>query len=211
MSRVNELMLQRRSAREFDTNYKIPEQDLKDLVTSIRMSPSAFGLLTQRLVVIQDKDIQKELEPLFWNQVNFVTASAILLFIGTTPNGLAKQVQITLDKKFGVGIESEMREKFTINVTKNLVDNDVSDQIKNEYSIKQSFISSGVATVAAANLGIDTCIIEGYDTKKLQSYLVEKKIINENESPYISMVCGKSIRFTGEKLRLEENEFVIWK
>lgn len=211
MKKIDELMLERRSARQFDTEYQIPSEDLQTLLNAIRMTPSSLGLLTQRLIVLTDPKTKSDLAPLFYNQQNFITANVFLIFIGSTVEGLPKRIQSTLDRKFGVGVESDLKTILTKNVGKYLLDEHVTEKNKLEWTIKQSFISVGVATAAATSLNIDTCIMEGYDANKVQEYLIKNNIIEKDEYPYISMACGKMVKFSGEKLRLENDEFIILK
>ncbi|WP_164704230.1 nitroreductase family protein [Mesoplasma coleopterae] len=69
-----------RSARDFDVNYEIPEADFNDIIQAMRMSPSSYGILGQRLLVINRGEMREKLAPFFYNQLNYLPASNLLFY-----------------------------------------------------------------------------------------------------------------------------------
>ncbi|WP_164703962.1 nitroreductase family protein [Mesoplasma entomophilum] len=50
MKNLAELMTQRRSARDFDVNYEIPEADFNDIIQAMRMSPSSYVIFRTKII-----------------------------------------------------------------------------------------------------------------------------------------------------------------
>ncbi|AGY41367.1 Oxygen-insensitive NAD(P)H nitroreductase Dihydropteridine reductase [Mesoplasma florum W37] len=73
-------MTQRRSDRDFDVNYEIPEADFNDIIQAMRMSPSSYGILGQRLLVINRGEMRKKLAPFFYNQLAMLMPKNLSLY-----------------------------------------------------------------------------------------------------------------------------------
>ncbi|ATQ35446.1 NAD(P)H-dependent oxidoreductase [Mesoplasma entomophilum] len=205
MKNLAELMTQRRSARDFDVNYEIPEADFNDIIQAMRMSPSSYGILGQRLLVINRGEMREKLAPFFYNQLNYVNASKFIIVLAANHKGLKDATTHTMDLKFG---DSEARAAYEGNIHKVLFSGNLSDERLDSYSSQQTYITTGVATVVAASLNIDTCMIGGFNAKALGEYLIQEGLMYDYETPFITMAFGKSTKISGEKLRSELKDFV---
>jgi nitroreductase len=78
---IAELLFNRRSARKFQSDYQIKDEDLKLILEAARMAPSSFGILNSRVLAIKNKKMRQEMTPLFFYQQSFTESSVYLLFI----------------------------------------------------------------------------------------------------------------------------------
>ena len=57
---TTETIESRRSVKHFDPNHVMPEADLAELIRLTKLAPSSFNMQNYRLVVIRDKERQKQ-------------------------------------------------------------------------------------------------------------------------------------------------------
>ncbi|WP_434335991.1 nitroreductase family protein [Mycoplasma capricolum subsp. capricolum] len=209
---IKELMINRKSARDFDPNQKISDEDLKIILTAMRMSPSAFNLMNLRLLIIdRNCNFKSELSPLFYNQLNFINADKVILFISDKTNKILNHtIDKTVNKMFNE-TQVEIANKFknnVINATNRLAQLNELDH----WSKTTAHIAAGIATVAAASLNIDSCIIGGFNAKVLESFFINKQYITEDEQIVLTMSFGymnKSVK-PKPKIRIDENEYITF-
>jgi nitroreductase len=58
----------RYAVKKFDSSKKISAKDWKILEESLRLSPSSYGLQPWKFIVVQNRDILKQLTSLSWGQ-----------------------------------------------------------------------------------------------------------------------------------------------
>ncbi|MBY7704845.1 nitroreductase family protein [Vibrio harveyi] len=73
-------------------------------------------------------------------------------------------------------------------------------------------MASGVATVAAASLGVDSCIMGGFNANQLNEILIENNYITNDEQVVLAMVLGyvNPNIIPKAKTRIDEKEFVTF-
>lgn len=74
----------RSSIREFDPRYEVSKETIKDILNLAANSPSGNNSQPWRVVVVQNKSIQKKLKEVSFNQLQVETASGIFLIFGDT-------------------------------------------------------------------------------------------------------------------------------
>lgn len=62
-SSLNKIMHERKSVRKYDENYKIPQEQLEQLLVEATSAPSSSNLQPWRFLVIQDEAIKKNYVP----------------------------------------------------------------------------------------------------------------------------------------------------
>ncbi|AJM71690.1 NAD(P)H-dependent oxidoreductase [Mycoplasma yeatsii] len=214
MSNINvkDLMLNRKSARDFDTTKKISDKDLQDILTATRMTPSAFNLMNLRLLVIDsESELKSQLIPLFYNQKNFINADKCILFVSDKSN---KILNHTIDKTISsifTKEQEEIAQKFRNNVVNSTTMLAKYNELDN-WSKTTAHIASGVATVAAASLNIDSCIMGGFNANQLNEILIENNYLTSDEQVVLAMVLGyvNPNIIPKAKIRIDEKEFVTF-
>ena len=59
---------------------KIPAEKLDNILEATRLAPSAFGLTPYSIIVVEDEETRKKLQPAFYNQSQVVDGSAVIVF-----------------------------------------------------------------------------------------------------------------------------------
>ena len=87
---------------------KIPADKLNTIIEATRLAPSAFGLTPYTIIVVEDEETRKKLQPAFYNQSQVVDGSAVIVFAAwnnVTEKEVAEYMQDIADQR-GVPVES---------------------------------------------------------------------------------------------------------
>lgn len=184
----------RHACKEFDKDKKIPEDDFNFLLEIARLSPSSFGFEPWRFLIVQDRDLREKIAPVSWGAVKQLpTASHFVIILAKKDSEMLynsdyveyimKDVHnIPEDKR---KLRRERYRKFQEDDFKLLEREGAVFQ----WSSKQTYIVLGNMMTAAAQIGIDSCPIEGFDREKLEEILEEEGIIDREKYGVSIMVA----------------------
>lgn len=150
------------------TGKKISNENLNTILQAIRLTPTAYGLQPYSLVVTENKDFLEQVFEKSCPQIVVKQASHLLIF----------KANKELDEDYMEGYLSEL--KHTRNETDEYVENYrrkirrvIENPAINEFSwmIRQTYIALGFAMFAAAELGIDSTPIEGFNVQAMNELL----------------------------------------
>ncbi|WP_043645706.1 nitroreductase family protein [Mycoplasma putrefaciens] len=209
---IKDLMTNRKSARDFDNTQKISDQDLNEILQATRMTPSAFNLMNLRLLIIDaNSSLKPSLVSLFYNQKNFINADKCLLFVSDKANKILNHtIAKSVDAIFKPE-QSQIADKFKHNIISATAILANANEL-DHWSKTTAHIASGVATVAAASLDIDSCIIGGFNAKQLNELLIENNYLTNDEQVVLAMSLGyvnKNIQ-PKPKIRMPQHEFATF-
>lgn len=150
------------------TGEKISEQDLNTILEAIRLTPTAYGLQPFSVIVTDNEELIDEIYEKSCPQAVVRQASHLLIF----------RANKKLDKGYVEAYLSELKrvrnetdeyiETYRGKIQK-VIDN--PDINKFSWMIRQTYIALGYATIAAADLGIDSTPIEGFNPATLNELL----------------------------------------
>ncbi|MGG3182531.1 NAD(P)H-dependent oxidoreductase [Priestia megaterium] len=180
----------RHACKVFDSNKKISDDDFHFILETGRLSPSSFGFEPWKFVVIQDAALREKLKPVSLGaQGQLPTASHFVVILARKGlrydsdhvNKMVKDIhhmpeEVIQDVSGFVKFffESELED---------------NDRLIFEWASKQTYIAMGNMMTAAAQIGIDSCPIEGFDRKQVISILQKEGIINCDDFGVASMVA----------------------
>jgi len=163
-----EQLNKRYATKKFDTTKKISADDLSTLLEAIRLSASSYGLQAYKVLVIENEAIRKQLRAASWDQSQITDASQLLVFAVDTnfgEKGVDRFVEIVADVR---NLEVSTLSGY-------------ADMMKGSFKrpqeevqawlTRQVYIALGFGLVAAAELDIDACPMEGFDTSKYDEIL----------------------------------------
>ncbi len=151
----------RAAIKQFDPNKKLTPQQLDDLLTAVQLSPSSYGLQPYRILVVEDAAVRAKLREASYGQSQFTDASQVIVFAAETVID-AQLVKSYIDET------AEVRHIDRANLTgfEQMMLGTVNSKSADElitWAQKQVYIAAGVLNVAAAEMHIDTCTMEGFD------------------------------------------------
>lgn len=173
----------RYATKKFDTAKPISDEQYKAVLNAIRMAPTSFGLQPFHVTVVQNADTRKKLAENGWQQPQFTTASHLLVFSART-DILDRSKKFTSDM-LAKGVAPEKMEAFS-NMVSGLDGGFPTEESRVVWAKYQAYIALGFGLAAAAELGIDSCPMEGFDRDAFKKILA----LPENFHPAVVLALG---------------------
>lgn len=167
-------MQSRFACKKFNKTKKIPNEVFEAILESGRLSPSSFGLEPTRMIIVQTQDMKEKIKAVCWNQSQITDAAQTIIFtslkVDMLPhtnyiyNKFARRVK-TQDEIKQYALERYGKRKLeALGYTTDL-------EKLGLWSAHQAYIMATTIMNHAAFLNIDSCMIEGFDKKEIESVL----------------------------------------
>ncbi|WP_056937481.1 NAD(P)H-dependent oxidoreductase [Limosilactobacillus gastricus] len=170
----------RRAIRSY-TDQKISDQDLATILEVGRMSPSSKGILDWRIINVKDASLREDLKPHAWGaQKSLPTASDFLIFVARKDVGPDDSlVRETFRQRPGCDNPEKLGELLADH--RSFLEHDMQIHDRQgifEWASKQCYLAFGMMALAASELGIDSCPIEGLNRSQVDQVLLHHNLIN---------------------------------
>jgi nitroreductase / dihydropteridine reductase len=159
----------RYAAKKYDMSRKLTTAQVADLLGSVQLAPSSYGLQPYKFIHVQDLATLEKISRAAFGQPQITTASHVLVIAVETNIGegaVKKYIDAAARIRKTERKNLEAREQF-VNSRLALL----SDTQKIEWAEKQAFLAVGVLISAAAEAGIDASPMEGFDRAQLDEIL----------------------------------------
>lgn len=185
----------RYATKKFDPNRKISDADWQTIIEAARLSPSSFGYEPWKFLLIKNSKIKEDLKQMCWRAINSLNGASHFVIILARKNltienpHVKHMVEDIMGSDFDV--HSPRSEKF-----KSFQENDFdlnSERALFDWASKQTYIPLTNMMTVAAELGIDSCPIEGFNRTQVDQYLTDQGIINPHEFG-VSVMLGLGYR-----------------
>ncbi|PFE03542.1 NAD(P)H-dependent oxidoreductase [Bacillus cereus] len=193
----------RHACKEFDVNKKISDEDFHFILETGRLSPSSFGFEPWRFVVIQNQELRNKLLPVAWGaQKQLPTASHFVIILARKKEEMIYNSSYI--SNFMKNIQHLPEEVITMKrgFYKEFQESDFqlleSDRAMFDWASRQTYIALGNMMTAAAQIGIDSCPIEGFNKEKVEAVLKEEGILSD-ESFGVSVLVAFGYRAEEQK------------
>ncbi len=150
----------RYAVKTFDPSRKISRDKLDAVMEAARLAPSSFGLQPYHLILIEDRDIRKQLREVSYNQSQITDCSDLIVF----------QIEKRMDESFvdnyveliskTRGVGTEVLKDFR-DVMVNSIAQKPETVESQEWCKRQAYIAMGFMLYAAAVNKVDACPMEG--------------------------------------------------
>ena len=168
MELINQLNW-RYATKKFDTEKKVAKEDIDNIIESVRLTATSYGLQPFKIIHIENKEIRENLKPLAWGQTQITDASHLFVF--------ANHLEVTNED-----VESMMRLKGEINNIEysnlegytTFIQEKVSEKKGTDMSnwtAKQTYLALSSALIACSELNIDATPMEGFESDKVSELL----------------------------------------
>ena len=150
----------RYATKKFDAVKKVSAADLELLKEAIQLSTSSYGLQPYTVFIVENPALRAQLMPSSWGQTQIVDASHLLVFANVIDLG-----QNVIDDYFTNLIETRGVLAESVQGYKDFMSSSVislSEDIRNTWTSKQTYLALGNLLNAAAELKIDVCPMEGF-------------------------------------------------
>ena len=190
---------------------KVPAEKLETIIEATRLAPSAFGLTPYSIIVIEDEETRKKLQPAFYNQSQVVDGSVVIVFAAwntISEKEVAEYMQDIADQR-GVAVDTLKDFSGYINGSlKNL-----TPEQARVWADKQTYLALGFSLVAAAAEEVDATPMEGFAPDAVDEILGLKALglhsavaltLGFRDAANDYLVNAKKVRRTTDKLVIKK-------
>lgn len=165
-----EIMDFRHACKIFDESKKISDEDMHYILEVARKSPSSFGMEAWKFLVITNDELREKLKPFCWNQPQITTCSHLVIVLAGIEN-LKVESGVVESQLMRRDLPKDKLDAFIELYASHLSDTLSSDEKIYQWSARQTYIASANMMNAAANIGIDSCPIEGFEKENVEKVL----------------------------------------
>ena len=172
---------ERRSVKHYDSNHKLSDEEIEQLMSLALLSPTSFNIQNWRFVLVKNPEIRKKIRSAAWDQAQVTDASLLLVICADLKSwkknpeqywkNAPKEAQDFLVPAMGPFYEGK-------------------DQLQRDEAMRSCGIAAQTLMLTAKSMGYDSNPMIGFDPEKVA------EIINLPDEHVISMmmVIGKQIQ-----------------
>ncbi len=206
----------RHATKKFDPSKKISEDDFHFILETARLSPSSIGIEAWKFVVIQNEELRNKLKEVTWGgQGQLPTASHFVAILARTKQDTQYDSQYIVNhlkevKQFPEDIIPQIQSRYKAFQEDGLHILD-SDRTAFDWACKQTYIALGNMMTAAAQIGIDSCPIEGFGYNGVHNILEGEGLLENGHFDISVMVAfGYRADEPRPKTRKDFDQVVQW-
>jgi nitroreductase len=198
-SPLSKVMTERKSVRVYDPNFKIPKEEIEEMLKLATTAPSSSNLQSWNFIVIQDQDVKKELRTIANNQAQVEQSSAVIAVLGNVD--AYKNVEKIYTQNVEEGHMDESIKERTIANTYAVYPNAPVEARMNIAAYDAGLVSMQLMLIAKER-GYDTIPMGGFDKAKF----AERFDLPEHLFPIVLIAVGKAAApaFGTSRLPIEE-------
>lgn len=196
--KVSQAIKERRSIKAYDTQHKMTDEEISQLLSLAMLSPTAFNIQNWRFVVVTDPALRKEIRKASWDQAQVEEASLLIV--------------LTADLKAW----AKQPDRYWANAPKPVQDYLVpaigqyyngKEQVQRDEAMRSCGMAAATIMLAAKEMGYDTCPMDGFDFDAVA------KLLNlpADHIPTMFVVVGKAVKEAQPRGgQLKMNEVVVY-
>lgn len=196
-----DVVLNRRSIRVFDKDYKIDRIEMEEILKEATKAPSSVNIQSWRFVVVDSEEGKDKLRPLVrFNSTQNDSSSAMIVIFGDMKcyEKIDEIYSSSVSKGYSTEEDKNRSLEFILPYYKSLS----KEQMKSAISIDASLVAMQLMLVARAH-GYDSNPIGGFDKENIaESFGLDP----ERYLPVIIIAMGKAAEEGKESTRLEVGE-----
>jgi nitroreductase len=210
-SQLLESLEWRYATKAFDRSKKIDEKTWNALEQTLVLTPSSFGAMPYKFIIIQDQALKDQLVPFSYGQNQVADCSHHVVFVAKEKMDSA-HLKKYIDQMAHVrGVPASSLEGYEKMMNAQLVER-MSPEQSSKWAANQTYIALGNFMTAAALLGVDTCPMEGIVPAKYD------EILGLTGSGWKTIcACPAGYRASGDKyaeakkVRFETKDLIVHK
>ncbi|MBN7815342.1 NAD(P)H-dependent oxidoreductase [Algoriphagus pacificus] len=160
----------RYATKKFDSKKKINSTHLELLKEAVRLSVSSYGLQLYKVLIIEDPKKKKLLRKASWDQSQITDASHLFVFCSYNQNfneGVDSYINLLQE-----GVEESKKAgilAYGKSIKKSI--SAMGEGERQSWSEKQCYLAMNNLLIAAAELKLDACPMEGFEPDKYDEIL----------------------------------------
>nr|WP_321450085.1 nitroreductase family protein [uncultured Carboxylicivirga sp.] len=199
----------RHAVKAFDPTKKVSDENIEKIIEAARLAPTSSGLQQFNVIKVSNQEIKEKLVAGALNPESMKECSHILVFAAWdtyTAERIDKIYDFTTDER---GLPRGRFSSYTDKLKEIYLNS--TDESNFAHTARQTYIALGLALAQAAELKVDTCPAEGFDTAVVDEVLGLKEYGLKSVSLiYIGYADEERDWVKNmKKVRIPRNEFVI--
>ena len=159
----------RYAAKKLDASRAVPQEKVDRILEAIRLTASSSGLQPYEVIVVTNPELRARIVPHAWNQAQITDGSHLLVF-AAWDNYTAERINTMFDLVNDErGFRNEGWEAYRQKLLAAYVPRDAETNY--QHAAHQAYIGLGTALIAAAEEGVDSTPMEGFDPDKVDEIL----------------------------------------
>jgi nitroreductase len=147
----------------------VEQKKIDTIIEAARLAPTSSGLQPFEIMVITNQEIKEKIKPVAWNQ-SVITDCSHLLVFAAWDTYTADRINYMFDLTNEIrGFKNEGWENYRQKLLSSYPQKD--DEENFNHAARQAYIALAMAIVAAANQGLDTTPLEGFDPDAVDNIL----------------------------------------
>lgn len=159
----------RYATKKFDATKKISSADLNTLKEAVRLSASSYGLQPYKVIVVENPEIREQLKAAAYGQTQITDSSQLFIFANDLNAGAESVDAYIKNISETRGVPADALAGFA-DMMKGTIAN-LSQEAKNIWTAKQTYIALGTLLSAASELKIDATPMEGFNAAAFNEIL----------------------------------------
>ena len=159
----------RYATKKMDASRPVPQEKIDRILEAIRLTASSSGLQPYEVIVVTNPELRAQIVPHAWNQAQITDGSHLLVFAAWdnyTAERINRMFDLVNDER---GFKNEGWEAYRQKLLAAYVPRDAETNY--QHAARQAYIGLGTALIAAAEAGVDSTPMEGFDNQALDEIL----------------------------------------
>ncbi len=159
----------RYATKQFDADKEVSVEDLEYILEAGNLAATSYGLQPFGLVVVTDEAKKQAIQAVAYNQVQVGTNSALIVVAARTDVNETMIIDYINRIAETRGILADSLNGYRDMMVGHLTSLSEADRLT--WAQRQSYIALGTMMVAAAEKGVDSCPMEGFDPIQVNEIL----------------------------------------
>lgn len=159
----------RYATKKMDASRAVPQEKLDRILEAVRLSASSSGLQPYEVFVVTNPELRARIVPHAWDQTQITDCSHLLVFAAWdnyTAERINRMFDLVNDER---GFRNEGWEAYRQKLLATYPPRDAETNF--QHAARQAYIGLGTALIAAAEEGVDSTPMEGFDPDKVDEIL----------------------------------------
>lgn len=169
MSETLRLLSWRYATKKMDATQAVPEEKVERILEAIRLSASSSGLQPYQVLVITDAETKAKIRAHAWDQSQVTDASHLLVFAAWdhySADRINHMFDLVNEQR---GFRNEGWEAYRLKLLSFYPNRTPEENF--QHAARQAYIGLGSALIAAAEEGVDSTPMEGFEPEVVDEIL----------------------------------------
>lgn len=173
MTTLKDLMDWRYATKKMDPAKAVTEDKVEQILEAIRMAPTSSGTQPFEVFVVTNPEMRAKIRKVGWDQAQITEGSHVLVF-AAWDNYSADRIDAVKNHMQELRGDNPMLGQYFENLKSVYLPRDAS--VNHDHAARQAYIALGFAMLAAAELEVDTCPMEGFDADAVDEIMGLKEL-----------------------------------